>query len=123
MRSALVFCLPLALAACVDAPARPSFVDVTQQGIAVEMSDGQTCVGMAPAPGTDWSGTLQSCNSPYPYRVVLEGGNGARTQINAALGDVLNLAAVVEIDGPAGNTWTFRTPVRVNFEEPSPRLR
>ena len=124
MRIALIVGLPLGLAACVAQPAQPTFVDVSRAGIEVRMSDRQTCIGVAPGPGQNWSGTLQGCDSAYPYRVTLDpSGNNVRAAVNEALGGAINLVAVVEIDGPAGNTWTIRTPGRVDFEEPSPRLR
>lgn len=109
----LLLCLPLGLAACATGPARPLGVDVSASGIEVAMSNRQTCIGPAPAPATSWSGTLQGCDSPYPYRVMVEGNQGLRgalVEVFGAIGVDLAPLATVEIDGPAGNTWTFASP-------------
>jgi len=114
-------CAPLALAGCIGAPAQPVGVDVSATGIDVQMSNRQTCVGPAPSAGAGWSGVLQGCDSGYPYRVTLD---ASRNPIRSALVEVfgtigVDLApiATVEIDGPAGNTWTFTSPPPTNFND------
>ncbi|ABD56299.1 hypothetical protein [Jannaschia sp. CCS1] len=118
--TALMIALPIALAGCVGSPSRPLGVDVSAAGIEVSMSNRQTCVGPAPAGGGSWSGTLQGCDSPYPYRVTLdEGGNpirGTLVEVFGAIGLQLSPIATVEIDGPAGNTWTFTSPPPSQFD-------
>ncbi len=109
----LLLCLPLGLAACATGPAQPLGVDVSDTGIEVAMSNRQTCTGPAPAPGTSWSGTLQGCDSAYPYRVTVAGNQGLRgalVEVFGAIGVQIAPLATVEIDGPAGNTWTYRSP-------------
>ncbi len=106
-------CALTLLAGCLTTSARPTGVDVSSTGITVAMSNRQTCRGPAPASATSWSGVLQGCDSPYPYRVVMEGNQGLRgalVEVFGAIGVQLAPLATVEIDGPAGNTWTFASP-------------
>lgn len=117
MRAPNVLLLPLAglaLAGCVGTPPSPQGVDVSESGIEVAMSDRSTCIGTAPNPGVSWSGVLSGCNSPYPYRVIFDTRtNPLREGLEAVVGAIgIDLApvATVEIDGPAGNTWTFTSP-------------
>ena len=116
MRPAIPFaslCVPALLAGCLAAPAQPTAVDVSATGIEVAMSNRQTCIGPAPQGALIWSGTLEGCDSPYPYRVVVEddrGLRGALVEVFGAIGVTLAPLATVEIDGPAGNTWTFASP-------------
>ncbi|MBF9045224.1 hypothetical protein HKCCE4037_17915 [Rhodobacterales bacterium HKCCE4037] len=109
------------LSGCLGTTPRPLDVEVSRDGIEVRMSNRQTCLGPAPQPGTSWSGTLQGCASPYPYRVVLDdGGNPLRTVLEegaSAIGLTLAPVAEVEIDGPAGNTWRFSSPDADPFDD------
>lgn len=118
--SVLLIVLSAALAGCAGAPARPLEVTVSTAGIEVDMSSRQTCVGPAPGDGGSWSGILQGCDSPYPYRVTLDTGanpiRGALVQVFGAIGVTVAPIATVEIDGPAGNTWTFRSPPPSRFD-------
>ncbi|WP_224815816.1 hypothetical protein [Hasllibacter sp. MH4015] len=111
------------LAACASMPAQPTQVEVSRTAIEVTMSNRQTCIGPAPAPatGSSWQGTLQGCDSPYPYRVQLDdSGNPIRLgleQVFASIGVDIAPIARVEIDGPAGNTWTFASPRPVEDDD------
>ena len=107
--------LPMALlAGCLNTFPQPQTVDVSALGIEVQMSNRQTCTGPAPLPGSSWSGTLQGCDAPYPYRVTLDDRpNVLRDVLEtglAAVGVPLAPVATVEIDGPSGNTWRFASP-------------
>ncbi len=110
-----LFILPaIVLAGCLNTPPQPQSVDVFATGIEVQMSNRQTCTGPAPQPGVSWSGTLQGCDAPYPYRVTLDDrGNALRDVVEtgfSAIGVRIAPVAEVQIDGPAGNTWRFETP-------------
>lgn len=113
--------VPALLAGCLNTPAQPTDVDVSAARIEVTMSNRQTCVGDAPVAGESWQGVLQGCDSPYPYRVTFD---GRQNPIRSGLEDVFNAIGVdlaplatIEIDGPAGNTWTFASPEPSEFDE------
>ena len=119
--SRLLLILPAALlGGCLNTQPQPQTVTVSATGIEVQMSNRQTCIGPAPVPGASWSGTLQGCDAPYPYRVTLDvSANPLRAVLEtgaSALGLTLAPIAEVEIDGPAGNTWRFQSPEPSRFD-------
>ncbi len=117
----ILLILPAALlTGCLNTPPQPQTVTVSATGIEVQMSNRQTCIGATPVPATSWSGTLQGCDAPYPYRVTLaDSGNPLRAALESgasAIGLTLAPIAEVEIDGPVGNTWRFQSPEPSRFD-------
>ena len=109
------------LAGCTIEPgtAVPQSVLVQADRLTVRMNDGCPCSGFrdeTTETATGWSGTLQGCPSPYRYDVVLnDDTNPVRIVIEeflTALGgeDILQMRAVVTVDGPEGRQYVFASP-------------
>jgi len=120
MRHLSIIAALLTVAACAQTgPGRPESVMLSQDRVSVRMDTGARCLGLRAAgdeTGTGWAGRLQGCAADYPYEVVLQdGANPLRLLLEAgleALGGEGLLAprAEVEITGPEGQTWRFRSP-------------
>jgi hypothetical protein len=111
----------LLLAACVTtAPGGaldPVSARLSNEGLAVRMSNGLTCRGGAAPAGTRaWTGTLAGCPEGWRYRVALQDRtNPARFIVEAVLTaltleDALAPAAEVQVFDPSGLATVFVSP-------------
>jgi hypothetical protein len=85
--------------------ARPTRVVLYEDTVTVETTDRFLCTGPRDGRPRDWSGTLQGCAHPWPYRATLPGYRVARLPLAQGEGG----AGRVEIATPSG-TLVFSGP-------------
>lgn len=84
----------------------PERVVLYEETVTVEMSDRSFCTGPRGRQGRDWSGLLQGCPAPWPFRAVLPGGRVARLPLDPGEGG----AGRVELTRPDGVTQVWTGP-------------
>lgn len=95
---ALASCAAADLTPAPDAAAKPARVILYEDTVTVETTDRALCVGPRDGRGRAWSGTLQGCPHPWPYRATLPPYRVARLPLLSGAGG----AGAVEIVRPDG---------------------
>lgn len=120
MRHLLIIVLLLAAAGCARTDGgRPETVALSAERIVVRMNTGTRCLGVLrreTRTATGWAGRLEGCPAGYAYEVTLKKGTTPLRMVleavTGALGGEGLLAprAQVQITGPEGQVWHFRSP-------------
>lgn len=84
----------------------PERVVLYEDTVTVEMSDRSFCTGPRGRQGRDWSGRLQGCPAPWPFRAVLPAARVARLPLAPGEGG----AGRVELTLPDGVTQVWTGP-------------
>lgn len=106
-----------ALAACAINPAEPVSINLTDDRLRVQMSDGSRCFGVRPEgdPYT-WTGTLTDCPWPFAYRVEIDPGTNPLRFVleefttSVGLDTLISPVARVEVIDANGRTRIFGSP-------------
>lgn len=117
LRSVLALSVAALLSGCASfgvAP-RPAEVSLTKTDLVVTLTDASRCTVARPE-GAEWSGTLQGCATPWPYRVELDPRTNILSRVVEAVFERaesvrLNAFGTVTITDPAtGEVFTFVSP-------------